>query len=297
MMERWRRWRAEGIGPELKAASRDIPHGRGIARGAVVLQLEDARNTAMEVIDRNVEFAARAIVRCKSLPSRPRHDNPVGMTRFQPDHREEMDDDQKACACMEENCLHERLTVNIGFAGHPGKPVLKPLTVLRHMCTVCYSLSPLSGSVMAQTTPIHEFTSLKTIAVVGVSRSGKKFGNTILAALKAKGYQAIPVNPSAESVGGERCYPDLQSIPVAVGGVVTVVPPAATARVVRDAIAAGIRRVWMQQGSASDEAVRLCEESGVSCIRNECILMYAAPVGGIHGFHRWLWRLCGRLQT
>jgi predicted CoA-binding protein len=150
---------------------------------------------------------------------------------------------------------------------------------------------------MAQTSPIHEFTSLKTIAVVGVSRSGKRFGNTILAALKAKGYQAIPVNPSAESVGGERCYPDLQSIPFTVGGVVTVVPPAATARVVRDAIAAGIRRVWMQQGSASDEAVRLCEESGVSCIRNECILMYAAPVGGIHGFHRWLWRLCGRLQT
>jgi uncharacterized protein len=149
---------------------------------------------------------------------------------------------------------------------------------------------------MTPSSPIQEFITQKTIAVVGVSRSGKKFGNTIFSTLKAKGYRVVPVNPSTETLGGEQCYPDLRSIPFPVGGVVTVVRPPETAHVVRDAVAAGIRHIWMQQGSASDEAVRLCEQHSVAFVRNECILMYADPVEGIHGFHRWLWRVFGRLH-
>ena len=149
---------------------------------------------------------------------------------------------------------------------------------------------------MSSHSSISDFLSQKTIAVVGVSRGGRKFGNTILTALRSRGYHVVPVNPAAGDIAGERCYPDLRAISEPVDGVVTVVPPRETARVVHDAAAAGIRRVWMQQGSASDEAVRLCEEKGISCINNECILMYAAPVKGIHNFHRWLWRLFGRLR-
>jgi predicted CoA-binding protein len=150
---------------------------------------------------------------------------------------------------------------------------------------------------MSASSPIHDFIASKTIAVVGVSRSGRKFGNTILTTLKENGYRVVPVNRSAGTIAGEQCYPDLRSIPTPVDGVITVVPPAETVRVVRDAVAAGIKRVWMQQGSESEEAVRLCSENGISPVRGECVLMYAAPVKGIHGFHRWLWRLIGRLQT
>jgi uncharacterized protein len=150
---------------------------------------------------------------------------------------------------------------------------------------------------MSASSPVNDFISCKTVAVVGVSRTGRKFGNTILNELRGKGYHVVPVNPAADSIGGERCYPDLRSIPPPVDGIITVVPPAETARVVQEAIAAGIRRVWMQQGSASDDAVRLCEKNGVSFIRNECILLYAAPVNGIHGFHRWVWRMFGRLRN
>jgi predicted CoA-binding protein len=145
--------------------------------------------------------------------------------------------------------------------------------------------------------PIDDFIASKTLAVVGVSRSGRKFGNTILTTLKAKGYRVVPVNRSTGTIAGEQCYPDLRSIPTPVDGVITVVPPAETVQVVRDAIAAGIRRVWMQQGSESEEAVQLCRENGILPIRGGCVLMYAAPVEGFHGFHRWLWRLFGRLQA
>ncbi len=150
---------------------------------------------------------------------------------------------------------------------------------------------------MAIATPVNDFLSSSTIAVVGVSRSGRKFGNVILRELRERGYGVVPVNPAANRIAGEPCYPDLRSIPIPVDGVVTVVPPARTAAVVRDAAAAGIPRVWMQQGSASDEAARICAELGLVFVRNECILMYARPVKGIHGFHRWLWRVLGKLRT
>lgn len=142
---------------------------------------------------------------------------------------------------------------------------------------------------------VQEFMSQRTLALVGVSRGGKKFGNSVLKELTAKGYKVLPVHPSAQTIAGERCWPSFASLPEPVGGVVIVVPPARTEEVVRAAAEAGIKRVWMQQGSQSPEAIRFCEERGMSVVRGECILMFADPVVSIHRVHRGLWRLLGKL--
>jgi len=142
---------------------------------------------------------------------------------------------------------------------------------------------------------IDDFISQKTLAVVGVSRSGKKFGNAASRELRAKGYRLFPVHPTAESIDGESCYTSLAELPEPVGGVLVVVPPTETEKVVRDAAAAGIRRIWMQQGAQSAAAIKFCEEQGLSVVHGECILMFAEPVQGGHRFHRWIWRLLGKL--
>ena len=54
---------------------------------------------------------------------------------------------------------------------------------------------------------IQEFLAQPALAVVGVSRSGKKFGNTAFRELKAKGYRVYPVHPEAQTIEGESCYP------------------------------------------------------------------------------------------
>lgn len=53
-------------------------------------------------------------------------------------------------------------------------------------------------------------------------------------------------------------------------GVLIVVPPAETEKVVRDAAESGIRWVWMQQGAGSDEGVRFCRENGINVVHGEC---------------------------
>jgi hypothetical protein len=70
-------------------------------------------------------------------------------------------------------------------------------------------------------------------------------------------------------------WPSLAALPEPVGGVLTVVPPAETEKVVAAAHAAGITRVWMQQGSESDAAIRFCEEHGIAVVQHECVLMFA----------------------
>ncbi len=142
---------------------------------------------------------------------------------------------------------------------------------------------------------VDDFLAQRKLAVVGVSRNKKKFGNMAYKELKAKGYQLFPVNPNVESIEGERCYPNLAALPEMVDGVLIIVSPSKTETVVEDAAKTGIHRVWMQQGSESETAIRFCKDNGISAVHGECILMFAEPAAFHHRMHRWIWRLSGKL--
>ena len=141
---------------------------------------------------------------------------------------------------------------------------------------------------------VDDFLSGRTWAVVGASRDPKKFGSNAYRELK-KTHRLIPVNPKADTIDGDRCYPTLQALPEPVDGVLILVPPSQTEAVVRDAHAAGIRRVWMQQQTESQAAIRYCQESGISVVYGECILMHAQNTAFYHKMHRWVRRITGRL--
>ncbi len=113
--------------------------------------------------------------------------------------------------------------------------------------------------------------------------------------LKAKGYTTYPVNPNAKEIDGEKCYKSLKTLPEKVDGAVIVVPPAEAVKAVKDAVEAGINKVWFQQGSQSDNAIRFCQANGVSAVYGECILMFAEPVAGFHKFHRTVKKIFGKI--
>ena len=144
---------------------------------------------------------------------------------------------------------------------------------------------------------VDEFLLQKKIAVVGVSRKKTKFGNAIYKELKQKGYNVFPINPHINTFEGDACYPDLLSLPEKVDAVVINVPSVQTEKVVREAKQAGINKVWLQQGSQSEEAVKFCEENGIDYVSNECILMFAQPSAFIHSAHRWVWGVLGKLPA
>lgn len=151
--------------------------------------------------------------------------------------------------------------------------------------------------VRASKVSIDDFISQKNIAVVGVSHNPHKFGNLAYRHLKEKGYHVFPVGRNLKEIEGDSVYAAMDALPEKVDGVVIVVPPKETERVVREAEAAGVRHIWMQQGAESPEAIQYCEEHGLKEVHGECILMFAPPVKSYHRFHRAVMRVCGRLPA
>lgn len=140
---------------------------------------------------------------------------------------------------------------------------------------------------------IDEFVALEKIAVVGVSRNPDKFGNAIYRELKQRGKTVYAVNPSADSIEGDRCYAGLDALPEKPDGVLIVVTPEASLEVIRDAAKEGIPYVWLQQGANSLKGEQLCNELGLKVVSGECIFMHSQPVQSIHKFHRTLRKIFG----
>lgn len=132
---------------------------------------------------------------------------------------------------------------------------------------------------MTRQDDIDRFLAIKSVAVVGASRDRDKYGNIVFRRLLSLGLRAYPVNPGAETIEGFRSYPSLADLPERVEGVVIVVPPRETERVVREAAAAGIPAIWLQPGAESRETVRFCEAEGLCLVWNACILVESSRVG------------------
>lgn len=147
---------------------------------------------------------------------------------------------------------------------------------------------------MTSRTAVDAFLAQPAIALVGMSRSGHGFGNYARAALAKQGYRVYPLHPTADAIEGQRCYRRFADLPEHVDAVLIVVPPDEAEFVVKQAAAAGIHHVWLQQGAESPQVLEACREAGVDAVAGECILMFAKPTG-FHKLHRLVRQLTGQL--
>ena len=112
----------------------------------------------------------------------------------------------------------------------------------------------------------------KTIAVVGLSRDESKYSYKVSKFMQDAGYTIIPINPSADTLLGQKCYKDLGSIP-AVPDVVDVFRPAAEALdITKQAVSKGAKAVWLQEGIVNDAARDYAAANGVEFVQNRCIM-------------------------
>lgn len=110
------------------------------------------------------------------------------------------------------------------------------------------------------------------IAVVGLSNKLGRPSLTVASYLKGQGYRVIPVNPTLQEVGGERSYPDLTSIQEKVDVVDIFRRAEDVAPVVDEAIRAGARAVWMQEGIVNEAAAEKAKEAGLMVVMDRCML-------------------------
>jgi predicted CoA-binding protein len=147
---------------------------------------------------------------------------------------------------------------------------------------------------------VEDFLAQKRIAVAGVSHTdASQAANMIYRKLRGAGYQVFALNPSAQEVEGDTCYPDLKAVPEKVDGIVISTPPEAADKIVQQCAEVGVSRVWLHRsfgtGSLSPTAVKFCEEKGISVIAGGCPMMFCEPVDFGHKCMRWMLRLTGGL--
>ena len=111
-----------------------------------------------------------------------------------------------------------------------------------------------------------QLTNSKTIAVVGLSPDPERPSHYVSKYLQGQGYRIIPVNPLLQEVLGEKCYPDLSSIPEPVDMVDIFRRSEHVGPIVETAIAIGAKYVWMQDGVVNEAAASSAMKAGLSVV-------------------------------
>jgi predicted CoA-binding protein len=120
----------------------------------------------------------------------------------------------------------------------------------------------------------------KTIAIVGLSSNELRASHFVGYYLKRHGYQVVPVNPRESEILGEKCYPSLPDVPVAVDVVNVFRTPDAVPGIARDAVAIGAGTLWCQFGVISAEGAKIAADGGVTVIMDRCIKVEHARYAG-----------------
>jgi predicted CoA-binding protein len=121
---------------------------------------------------------------------------------------------------------------------------------------------------------IDHFLAAEAFGVVGASSKPYKYGNKVLRCYLQNQQEVIPINPGEKEIEGLPCLPSLYDLPDYVSSISIITPPQVTERVVEQAIAKGIKNIWMQPGAESPKAVAECEQAGVNVIADgSCLLV------------------------
>jgi len=114
-----------------------------------------------------------------------------------------------------------------------------------------------------------------TVAVVGCSDNPDRDSLKIAMLLKNKGFRVIPVNPQLGPEAllaelGERCYPDLDSIPCPVEIVDVFRRPENLPEITEQAVRKGARILWGQLGVVNLEAAERAKKAGMTVVMDRC---------------------------
>ncbi len=101
------------------------------------------------------------------------------------------------------------------------------------------------------------------IAVIGVSQDAEKYGYRIFRDLIKAGYPVIGVNPKGGFVLGRHISKNLEELEPKPDLVITVTHPDVTEEIVEQCNKLGIKNIWMQPGSGSEELSAKALEYGI----------------------------------
>jgi uncharacterized protein len=120
---------------------------------------------------------------------------------------------------------------------------------------------------------IRKIYNFRNIAVVGMSRDPAKPAHLVPKYMVERGYNIIPVNPTASEILGRRTYSYVSDITSQIDIIDVFRPSKDVYQVVEDSIKKpGISVIWLQEGIHNVEAEKIALDNKVDVVFNRCIM-------------------------
>jgi uncharacterized protein len=127
------------------------------------------------------------------------------------------------------------------------------------------------------------------IGFAGVSTDPKHFSRTIFRELEARGYDVVPIHPTALVIADRTAYHHVYDVPGRLDGVLIMTPRSATAEIVAQCMTAGVTLVWMHHGvgagAVDHAAASYARSRGIDVIEGECPMMFLPEGEAVHQAH------------
>jgi predicted CoA-binding protein len=119
----------------------------------------------------------------------------------------------------------------------------------------------------------------RTVAVVGISDKPDRPSYGVAKYLQDRGFKVIPVNPMIAEVLGEKAYRSLSEVPGKVDLVDVFRKPGDVPPIAEEAVRAGARFFWMQEGVTSEPAREILDAAGIPWVMDRCVKKELAKRG------------------
>ena len=113
---------------------------------------------------------------------------------------------------------------------------------------------------------------LKTLVVVGLSGDPDRTSHRVSRYMQEHGYRIVPVNPQESEVLGEKSYARLADVPDPIDLVDVFRRSEFCPDIAREAVAAGAKALWLQEGVVSAEARAIAEAAGMPYVEDACVM-------------------------
>ena len=119
---------------------------------------------------------------------------------------------------------------------------------------------------------IIEFLSLKTVAVIGMSKHSSKAAHYVPKYLLDNGYDVTPVNPTADKILEINCYDSVSEINGSIDIIDVFRPSDQISSIIHDCIEKKPKVIWLQEGIHDFESEELARKAGILVVFNRCML-------------------------
>ena len=119
---------------------------------------------------------------------------------------------------------------------------------------------------------ITDILSLRTVAVIGMSKHSSKAAHYVPKYLIDNGYDVTPINPNAEKILNISCYDSVSEIEGPVDIIDVFRPSEQISFIIRDCIEKKPKVIWLQEGIHDFESEELARKAGILVVFNRCML-------------------------